>query len=1299
MTNLVANSSGDAAGNYYTGSASDLASVPVSNAVNPQPYECPATASNYGPFTGAGYSAATFGPVGTHKVWTPFTAWNGQQTVLPLPHTIEATENGFQFSKPPIFNSGNNYVAQLPNDDTQSPAQYYGNNQTDFYVAPTSSATQPTPPPFPLPTSGDTPFTQLEGFSDWAATVSLSNASESVEATFANGSPLAFLTFDTEYAWFQLSTPSPITFLTPYYLPDVVVPPIAGTNQCPADSLTAEPPCTLFYANWPTYAVGASYPLTWMSLGIGPDTNLDLYISPDSGTSWTLLAGDIPNNGLYTWTPTAAQVTGQNTFNGQFWLVLTGQNIESVTGANAQSTPFAVVASTSELPPNQPSLTNAPQPPPDTTFGTQYVSDAQVPIASWYPQGYEVQTPAGVQILVGGPTDINIFNTLSVTYNNQTASYTTQSGDTNESAANQLQQACQNTFTDLDAGPVQSDGQNHSFILTTQSGAPLTTGDVTAAPNAGSPTIQTVVTASDQPSSVASPTGNIVGITITGVASANSGGGLYYQSSYLLIAPNGSQWTVQNSGAALSCQFPQPAQGGTIIVVAMPDVSAEAYANYYTPETGAAAILQSYWAVMSPYAYGCPRHLDSGGNDDGTGTQLGPNAGNQFTPRVTLASGTTTVTTEFYYNLSYPLDQPPGTYNGTLFGLFPHQWRAYANNTSTPLQTADGTELTYQTVMGTLKLCGGDGFSTNYTFPGILPALPNAAQLTGNEVFNVYNYPNGSGVNSMSLIGQMLQDASTPVWSANNFGASSPGVGGTSPAQNDFIPIPPSNQQNWGIDSYDWGKYVAGVADLIQPAFILGTDFVGEAAISQLNAQLGQWLSGALLYADATTPWPPGVEPWQTTQGNTTLAGEKGLNSFQQFLYYDQQWFSFIPYPTAYYADTLLNDHHFHYGYWLRAASQLALAQALGQDPNNSVGTFIDNYGATVNLLIKEIANPLRADPGAAGDSAKAFPGGPATPFLRHFDGYFGHSWASGLPQNILNQESLSEAMSAWTGIIMWGELTGNTDLRDLGIWMYTHEMFSFYEYWMDCAQNASGDSTLFPEGSPANIVGSEYAASIQGGDATSSVGFCTQVYNSYLELTSDFGMDPLYLTGIEWLPFHGGSLYLSSTDGAVSTTLQAVYQWAQANSQYQWNQWQQSTSPVTLSVYQPTYLAAGWEPVMWNHAATLGEETAANIWAELEQAVGSDGASLNNQPSGGWKPLGGESVSYSYYWINNISALGARDAATSADYPFAVKFLNGATATYAVWNLTAASLDVNFSDGQTVSGVAAYSLQVSPAS
>ena len=60
-----------------------------------------------------------------------------------------------------------------------------------------------------------------------------------------------------------------------------------------------------------------------------------------------------------------------------------------------------------------------------------------------------------------------------------------------------------------------------------------------------------------------------------------------------------------------------------------------------------------------------------------------------------------------------------------------------------------------------------------------------------------------------------------------------------------------------------------------------------------------------------------------------------------------------------------------------------------------------------VLLLIRDIASPDRDDP--------------LFPFLRTFDPYAGHSWASGtaLFGSGNNQESSSEAMNAWTGIIV----------------------------------------------------------------------------------------------------------------------------------------------------------------------------------------------------------------------------------------------------------------------------------------
>ena len=87
---------------------------------------------------------------------------------------------------------------------------------------------------------------------------------------------------------------------------------------------------------------------------------------------------------------------------------------------------------------------------------------------------------------------------------------------------------------------------------------------------------------------------------------------------------------------------------------------------------------------------------------------------------------------------------------------------------------------------------------------------------------------------------------------------------------------------------------------------------------------------------------------------------------------------------ASFWSDEHLNDHHFHYGYFLRAAAELARC-----DPE-----WADQYGGMVNLVIRDIACPSRED--------KMF-----APF-RSFDRYAGHSWASGDGNAVdgCNQES-----------------------------------------------------------------------------------------------------------------------------------------------------------------------------------------------------------------------------------------------------------------------------------------------------
>ena len=139
------------------------------------------------------------------------------------------------------------------------------------------------------------------------------------------------------------------------------------------------------------------------------------------------------------------------------------------------------------------------------------------------------------------------------------------------------------------------------------------------------------------------------------------------------------------------------------------------------------------------------------------------------------------------------------------------------------------------------------------------------------------------------------------------------------------------------------------------------------------------------------------------------FSGKDSKTYFQ----YDEKLGTMVAHPEEYFSIEQMNDHHFHYGYWIRAAAEIAL-----RDP---AWASKERWGGMVDKLIADIANPVRGE--------KAFP------FLRNFDPYEAHSWASGIGLGEFgnNQESSSEAVNAWAGLILWGEVTGNKAVRDLG--------------------------------------------------------------------------------------------------------------------------------------------------------------------------------------------------------------------------------------------------------------------------
>lgn len=123
-----------------------------------------------------------------------------------------------------------------------------------------------------------------------------------------------------------------------------------------------------------------------------------------------------------------------------------------------------------------------------------------------------------------------------------------------------------------------------------------------------------------------------------------------------------------------------------------------------------------------------------------------------------------------------------------------------------------------------------------------------------------------------------------------------------------------------------------------------------------------------------------------------------------------------------------LNDHHFHYGYYIRLASVLA------------------NYDLQSMDVTKEVVNEMAHDIATTRRNDKKYP------YLRNFDTYESHSWADGFANSIdgNNQESSSEAINAWYALYLWGKATNDDSLKRYALYLYNSEIQGANYYWWD---------------------------------------------------------------------------------------------------------------------------------------------------------------------------------------------------------------------------------------------------------
>ncbi|MEP4076361.1 glycosyl hydrolase [Haloferula sp.] len=366
-------------------------------------------------------------------------------------------------------------------------------------------------------------------------------------------------------------------------------------------------------------------------------------------------------------------------------------------------------------------------------------------------------------------------------------------------------------------------------------------------------------------------------------------------------------------------------------------------------------------------------------------------------------------------------------------------------------------------------------------------------------------------------------------------------------------------------DTYWEGKDLGNLATLSGIAEMIGETGLQQQFIAELKRRLEDWF--------------------------TASPGESS-----PLFFYNSKWGTLIGSKASFGSDSQLNDHHFHYGYFIRAAAEVARI-----DPQ-----WASTWGPMVKLLIRDIASATLKDP--------------MFPRMRCFDSYAGHSWASGHADfgDGNNQESSSESMNAWYGLMLWGELTGDDTIRDTGIYLFNTERTAIEEYWFDVSE------TNFPKNFPEVALGM-----IWGGKGA----FATW-----------FSGDIDCIHGINWLPFTPASIYMGRFPDYVKKNHDRIVEKREKGSDYN----------------------NGWGDLVIMFNALSDPKSAASY--------------IDSTPNCSLE--GGNTHAFMYHWIHTLERLGRNDASVTADYPFVNVYTKGGKKTYAAYNFGEEALNVSFSDG-----------------
>jgi endo-1,3(4)-beta-glucanase len=258
-------------------------------------------------------------------------------------------------------------------------------------------------------------------------------------------------------------------------------------------------------------------------------------------------------------------------------------------------------------------------------------------------------------------------------------------------------------------------------------------------------------------------------------------------------------------------------------------------------------------------------------------------------------------------------------------------------------------------------------------------------------------------------------------------------------------------------------------ADLAQRGEVNGGSYFGFKELGRLAtvAELAERLDDGSSRRQALQRLRSVLVDWLTYTGKGDA----------HYFGYEQRWGGLVAVPAEFGSQDY-NDHHFQYGYLVRAAAVLARADH----------EFVRDYGAVVDLVVRDYAGGLGPD---------------GFPNERAFSPYLGHSLASGFANFASgnNQESSSEAVAAWEAVVRWGGASGQPELVARGTERYALEALTARTYWL-------GEGITRPAGYTHRTAGI--------------------VWDAKLDFATWFDAKPESIVGIQLLPLTFGSLYRS---------------------------------------------------------------------------------------------------------------------------------------------------------------------------